>query len=68
MSNPVLVKAKNTQACCSDCGRMAAIFRQPLPLEQGLAVAVSRARGREDETILRARIADMRASRLLLEV
>lgn len=61
-----LVKSLRVRACCSDCGRMAAVFREPRELEDGLREALRRRLG--SERVLRARIEDMRAARHLLEV
>lgn len=65
MLNPMLKAAPKAPRCCSDCGKVAAIFLRPRPLEDGLAAAVARGYGLE--IVLRRRIEDMRASGLLLE-
>lgn len=62
----IIVKAPRTRACCSDCGRTAALFRRPTTLEYALAVGVEKRLG--TEKILRQRIRDMLAGGLLLEV
>lgn len=62
----IIVKARRTPACCSDCGRTAALFRRPTTLEFALAEGVSKRLG--TERVLRQRVRDMLAAGLLLEV
>lgn len=62
----IIVKAPRTRACCSDCGRAAALFRRPTSLELALLEGVKKRLG--SERVLRQRIRDMLASGLLLEV
>lgn len=62
----IIVKAPRTRACCSDCGRTAALFRRPTGLEFALIEGVKKRLG--TEKVLRQRIRDMLASGLLLEV
>lgn len=62
----IIVKAPRTRACCSDCGRTAALFRTPTTLEFALLQGVAKRLG--TERVLRQRIRDMLAGGLLLEV
>lgn len=62
----ILVKSLRVRACCTDCGRMAAVFRTPRELEDGIREALRRRLGPEE--VLRARVRDMISSRHLLEV
>lgn len=62
----ILVKAPHTRACCSDCGRTAALFRRPTTLEFALAEGTRKRLG--TERVLRQRVRDMLAGGLLLEV
>lgn len=61
-----IVKAPRTRACCSDCGKTAALFRKPTELEVALREGVRKRLGTENR--LRQRIRDMLASGMLLEV
>lgn len=58
------VAAKDSPRCCSDCGRMAQVFRSPMTLRQGLEKALALKMGERD--VLQERIADMCASGLLV--
>lgn len=62
----IIVKAPRTRACCSDCGKTAALFRRPTTLEFALVEGVRKRLG--TERVLRQRIRDMLASGHLLEV
>lgn len=62
----IIVKAPHTRACCSDCGRTAALFRRPTRLELALLEGVRKKLG--TERVLRQRVRDMLAGGLLLEV
>ena len=62
----ILVKAPRTRACCSDCGRTAALFRRPTSLEFAVLEGIRKKLG--TEPVLRRRVRDMLASGLLLEV
>ena len=61
----LLVKAPKTRSCCSKCGKMAALFRAPIELADGVRAALAKKLG--TEAAIRARIRDMRASGHLLE-
>lgn len=65
-NNPLLRRAPNVPTCCNECGRMAAVFREPRRLEEGLREALVRKLG--EPLALRERIRDMRARGLLVEV
>lgn len=62
----ILVKAPRTRACCSDCGRTAALFRRPTTLEFALIEGMRKKLA--SEPVLRRRVRDMLAAGLLLEV
>lgn len=62
----IIVKARHTRACCSDCGRTAALFRRPTSLEFAVLAGIEKRLG--TEKVLRQRIRDMLAGGFLLEV
>ena len=61
----MLVKAPKARSCCSACGKMAALFRAPLELNDGVRAAIAKRLG--TEAAIRARIRDMRAGGQLLD-
>jgi len=64
--NAKIQRAPGAHACCDPAGRICAIAHQPLTVGRCVQIAVARGEG-TDETI-RARIEDMLAGGLLIEL
>lgn len=58
--------APGLRGCCDEAGRMIALCYQPLPLERVIALAQARGEGTRAE--LEARVRDMVACGMLIEI
>jgi hypothetical protein len=66
LDNPTVQRAPGAQVCCDPAGRLCALAVQPVPLSTLIRVAVARGEGTEPQ--LRARVDDMLAGGLLIEL
>jgi hypothetical protein len=66
MNELQIQRAPGAQTCCDPAGRLCGLAVRPVPLSQLVRVAVSRGEGTEPQ--IRARIEDMLASGLLIEI
>jgi hypothetical protein len=58
------IRATHAPRCCSDCARLAELFRRPCTRPDALALALEKKLGTREE--LEKRFDDMRASGLLV--
>ena len=65
-SQPLLQAAPNAPCCCSASGRLCALARRPVDSARLIAVAVHNGNGSREE--VEARILDLLACGLLIEV
>jgi hypothetical protein len=64
--DPTIQRTPGAQVCCDPAGRLCALAIEPVPLSALIRRAVVRGEGTESQ--LRARVDDMLASGLLIEL
>jgi len=66
MNEPQLQRAPGAHTCCDPAGRLCALAVKPVPVTHLVRLAVARGEGSEPQ--IRARIEDMLANGLLIEI